>query len=353
MRFGMSWRPEIGSGILRHLDAIDVVEILAEEFLEAGASQRRALRFLGSRVTVVVHATSLGMASTEPVSRKRLEAVARLIGEIEPLFWSEHLAFVRAGGAEIGHLAAPPRNDETLEGLNRNIELSRNVVGSAPLLENIATLLDPPFSSYDEAEWLTAVTRETRSNLLLDLHNLHANAVNFGFDAGNVIRRIPHDRIGAIHLAGGRRIEGGRILDDHLHAVPDAVYSLLGHIKGDAAVILERDGEYPEFALLLDELRRARDAAGCADVPQPPVEVSPERKSQAPAGTLQFLARLYTDSSARSRFLARPYEEAQLAGFSPGDAQRLAAMNGEDLALAASSFARKRTLKAKSAERES
>ncbi len=70
-----------------------------------------------------------------------------------------------------------------------------------------------------------------------------------------------------IHVAGGRWIgarERRLLLDDHLHAVPDAVYALLESFAERAhqplTVILERDGEYPAMAALLDELGRARRA---------------------------------------------------------------------------------------------
>jgi uncharacterized protein (UPF0276 family) len=262
MRTGLGWRPEIGAAILAHADRIDVVEVLAESFLNATANERRALRTLASCIPVVIHATTLGLASTEPVSAARLDAVARVIGWLEPESWSEHLAFVRAGGVEIGHLAAPPRNDETLEGLMRNVDAARRVIGSLPFLENVATLINPPFSDYDEAEWLNAVVRATGADLLLDLHNLHANAANFGFDARAVIASLDQRRIGAIHLAGGRRIEGNRVLDDHLHAVPSEVFDLLAMIDtSDATVIIERDGNYPPFAELLMEVEHARSAA--------------------------------------------------------------------------------------------
>src|SRR5437870_4213565 len=96
VRFGMGWRPELGAAILANLDRVEVVEILAEEHIHANAAERRALRFLARTVPVVVHATSLGLASRDAVDRKRLDVVARVIGWIEPERWSEHLAFVRS-----------------------------------------------------------------------------------------------------------------------------------------------------------------------------------------------------------------------------------------------------------------
>lgn len=77
---------------------------------------------------------------------------------------------------------------------------------SSPQVENVATLIDPPGSDRDEASWLSAVVRNSESKLLLDLHNLHANALNFNFDAKDLLARIPVERIATIHLAGGRWI---------------------------------------------------------------------------------------------------------------------------------------------------
>jgi uncharacterized protein len=339
MRFGIGWRPEIGAGILANLDRIDVVELLAEE---CTANRRRGLQFLRSQVPVVVHATSLGLASPEGVDRRRLDAVARVIEWLQPDFWSEHLAFVRAEGMEIGHLAAPPRNDATLNGLARNVAEARRVVGTAPLLENVATLLDPPLSTYDEASWLVAVLDATGADLLLDLHNLHANATNFRFDARQTIRSLPAHRIGAIHLAGGRRIEEDRILDDHLHDVPDPVFDLLAEVDADrATVVLERDGNYPAIDDLLVQLDRARSVAGSNPVAgcQFPVSRSSTVNSSS---THTFFARLFIDDAARTRFLSRPYDEAIAAGFAEDDARRLAMTDRVGLSLAARSFARKR-----------
>jgi hypothetical protein len=338
MRYGLGWRPELGAGILANLDRIDIVEVLAEELFDADRAQRRALRFLRAHVPIVLHATSLGLASTEPVDRRRLDAVARVIDWLEPELWSEHLAFVRAGGREIGHLAAPPRNDATLEGLVRNVDLASRVTGSRPCLENVASLIDPPLSSYDEAAWLQAVVGTTGCELLLDLHNLHANAHNFGFDASAVVRAAPVPRL--IHIAGGRFIERDRLLDDHLHPVPDDVYDLLAYVDApDATVILERDGNYPAIDELLAELARA--AACVPVVPRGAVSTPPPVASNAAAGeaALQaFLATLYVDDAARTRYIADPLRAVRAANLP----DETALMNVDDLTLAARSFAKKR-----------
>lgn len=272
-RFGFTWRPELAAGILASLDRVDVVEVIAEDGFGAPPRARRALRTLARQVDVVVHGVALGPASASPVERRRLDALARLVGDLEPAFWSEHLAFVRAGGIEIGHLAAPPRTRETIDAAAANLEAARRAIGAAPLVENIATLIDPPASDRSEAEWIAGILANTGSDLLLDLHNLHANSTNFGYDPIAFLDAIDPARIGAIHLAGGRWIDAPsidaagprrRILDDHLHDVPPPVYALLEAVGARCSrpltVILERDGAFPAIEDLLAELDRARAA---------------------------------------------------------------------------------------------
>ena len=266
-RVGLGWRRELAVGILSHLDRIDVVEVIADDLFDAPRDERRALRTLAAQTTVVLHGVSLGMASSVPVDAKLLEKTARLCEEVEPEYWSEHLAFVRGGGVEIGHLTAPPRTDATIEGAAANLERARAVVGAAPLVENIATLIDPPGSDYDEIDWINRIIDSSPGDLLLDLHNLHANATNFGYDAAEFLKRLPSERIAAAHLAGGKWVEAlgeRRLLDDHLHDVPDAVYQLLTElaaiVPNPLTVILERDGAYPPIETLLRQLDCAREA---------------------------------------------------------------------------------------------
>ena len=265
-RVGLLWRTELAAEIYTHLDRIDVLEVVAEDWLDAPARTTRALRTLAAQVPLTLHGVSMGLASAAPVESRRLDAMARLVEAVEPLVWSEHLAFVRGGGVEIGHLAAPPRTDETVAGTARNLAAATRTVGTRPLVENVATLIAPPGSHLDEVTWLRRVLEASEADLVLDLHNLYANACNFGFDAHAALLALPPGRIAEIHLAGGKMIGGAepRLLDDHLHDVPEPVFALLEraaeHATRPLVVILERDGAFPPFAMLLDQVARARQA---------------------------------------------------------------------------------------------
>src|SRR5437868_8321266 len=135
-RIGLGWRPELSAGILGNLDRIDVIEVIADDYFDAPRSRVRALRTLAAQAPVVLHGVGLGAASCDPVEEGRLERMARLVEYVRPEFWSEHLAFVRGGGVEIGHLAAPPRTSATIDGTAENVARCRRTVGTAPLMEN-------------------------------------------------------------------------------------------------------------------------------------------------------------------------------------------------------------------------
>jgi uncharacterized protein (UPF0276 family) len=268
-RFGIGWRPELAAGILSNLDRIDIVEVIADDYFDAPRAKRRALGTLARQIPMALHGVTLGLASAVAVDKRRLERTARLIEEVQPEFWSEHLAFVRGGGLEIGHLAAPPRTQATIDGAARNLAAANRIVGSAPLVENIATLIEPPGSRVSEADWTANILSMADCPLLLDLHNLYANAVNFDFDPYDYIDRLPQESIQVLHLAGGRWITANssnerRLLDDHLHDVPEPVYDLLRYVGEKTSqpltVILERDGHYPPMPALLSQLARARQA---------------------------------------------------------------------------------------------
>jgi uncharacterized protein (UPF0276 family) len=268
-RVGLGWRPELAAGILTNLDHIDIVEVIADDYFDVPADRVRSLKTLAAQVPIVLHGVSLGLASTARADRRRLEKMARLVERVRPESWSEHLAFVRAGDIEIGHLAAPPRSLSTIDGTAENLAAAKRCVGSMPMVENIATLIDPPASDLDEPTWLARTLEASGADLLLDLHNLYVNSINFGHAPADFLARLPVDRVHAVHISGGKWIDDGdpshrRLLDDHLHDPPDPVYELLEELASRCpsplTVILERDGSYPPMAHLLSQLDRAREA---------------------------------------------------------------------------------------------
>lgn len=104
--------------------------------------------------------------------------------------------------------------------------------------------------------------------MLLDLHNLYANACNFEVDPFMLLDSLPLERVASVHLSGGHWEDGrdgcSRLIDDHIHDPPPRVYELLEALALKAphhlTVIVERDGRYPDFAALLEQIGKARAA---------------------------------------------------------------------------------------------
>lgn len=86
--------------------------------------------------------------------------------------------------------------------------------------------------------------------LLLDVHNLYCQAVNYGFTAEAILSMYPLHRVREVHVSGGSWWEapGGAAFrrDTHDQAVPDGVFELLGlalaHCPRLELVCLERMG---------------------------------------------------------------------------------------------------------------
>lgn len=175
------------------------------------------------------------------------------------------MAFVRTNDRELGHLAAPPWSEETVESTLSNIQVAANVVGSLPHLENIATLYQPIGSTMMEANWTTEIIKGARTKLLIDLENIYANSRNFKVDWTAEMLKFPLTEVEYVHIAGGHVANdeaGDYFLDDHLHPVSNEVFALLEELASRTSrpltVILERDGNYPAFNEIRDELKEAR-----------------------------------------------------------------------------------------------
>ena len=372
-RFGLTWHPLLAGAILTHGHRLDIVEVIPEgRFLDSRRA-RRALRTLAREIPVAIHGVSLGLASAEGIDLARLDAFARMMDDVVPEHWSDHLAFVRAGGVELGHLAAPTRSALTVEATAENLDRAARRVGARPLAENVSTLLDPPGSDRSEQTWLLELLEASGSDLLLDLHNLVTNGRNLGYHPRTLVDALPAHRIRAIHIAGGIEVEATsgerRLLDDHRHAVPDSVYALLERVGERVPhaidVILERDGAFPSIDVLLGELDRARAAlaagrarraAGLFASPAPGGPgIEPLRDAGVARHTGLFekargqqarvealLASLYVDRAARERWLADPDGEGRRAGLDEAARDAVRNLNRPGLELAAASFAHKR-----------
>jgi len=258
---GLGWRRQLAHYI-DTAEGLGFVEVLAEHLNPKGPLPVPLVRLRERGVPVVLHAVSLGLGSAEPPEPRRLETLAHLAERLGAVCVSEHLAFVRAGGVESGHLLPLPRTEEMLEVLAENVRRAEAALPVPLALENIASLFEWPSPAFSEARWLARVLARTKALLLLDVANLHANALNHGTDAAEVLAAVPRERLAYVHVAGGVK-HGGLYHDTHAHAVPEGPLELLESLVarvGPVPALLERDDHYPPPEALTAELDALRGA---------------------------------------------------------------------------------------------
>jgi uncharacterized protein (UPF0276 family) len=257
---GIAWRPQIDAAIAG-ADGLGFVEVIAESIgahgLPAGvaAARERGLQ-------VVPHGVSLSLGGAERPDRDRLAQLASVAERVGAPLVSEHIAFVRAGGRESGHLLPVARTREALAILAENVAIAQDALPVALALEHVAALVEWPGAEMDEAAFVCELIERSGALLLLDLSNLFANAHNHGWDALESLSRFPLDRLAYVHVGGGT-FRDGVYHDTHAHPVLAEVLHLVEELCAlvdPPGVLLERDDDFPSAGELTAELQAIADA---------------------------------------------------------------------------------------------
>jgi len=259
---GIGWRPQI-AGLIDSLDELGFVEVVAESLVAAGPVPAPLARLKARGVQVIPHGLRLSLGGADRPDRRRLSHLAAIAAKLDARLVSEHVAFVRAGGTEAGHLMPVPRTREALDVVVENVRLAQEQLPVSLALEHIAALVDWPEAEMDEAAFLTEILDRTGALLLLDVANLYANARNHGYDPLAFLDRVPLERIAYVHVAGGIERDGV-YHDTHTHPLAAGVLELLEELYVRTAppgVLLERDDDFPPDAEMAAELAQIRAAA--------------------------------------------------------------------------------------------
>ena len=260
---GIGWRPEI-SGVVAELSGLGFCEVIAETVPALDDPHSWLPDLMALNVPIIPHGVGLSLGGTEPVTAQRISVLTRCAETLHAPLASEHIAFVRAGGVEAGHLLPVPRSREALDALTDNIRRTQDCLPVPLAVENIASLFEWPDDEYTDGEFLAELVERTGVHLLVDVANVYACAANRGSDPSSDLARLPLERIAYCHVAGGAS-DGRFYHDTHTAPVPDDVLALVMQLAATGragAFLLERDGHYPPATELVDELHAIADAAG-------------------------------------------------------------------------------------------
>jgi uncharacterized protein (UPF0276 family) len=230
-------------------------EVHSENYFADGGPALAALERIRADYPLSLHGVGMSLGSTDPLDRAHIAKLARLIARVEPALVSEHLCWSGVGGRHLNDLLPLPYTDEALAHVAARVTELQETLGRTLLVENVSSYVGFAEATIPEWEFVAAVARRTGCKLLLDVNNIHVNAVNHGFDPDAYLAAIPRDAVAEIHLAGFDAT-GPCLIDTHGARVAPAVWALYERAIarfGPRPTLIEWDLDIPAFAVLQGE----------------------------------------------------------------------------------------------------
>lgn len=251
---GVSSPPALGVGLLynaalpefvrSNLDSFDYLGIIPDLFwLDRGPGHPQryeelefwveTLDWVASSRPIVSHNIGLSIGNAGSLDVSYLDQLALFHKRYQFPWHSDHLSFTQVQGASgddhnAGLAVAIPYDEEMLELVTARVALVKERIPIPFLLENSVYFVDIPEQDMSETEFLNRLTQSSRCGLLLDLHNLYANARNHRFDAFTFLDLVDLTSVVEIHIAGGDEF-AGMYTDSHAGACPEPVWELLDY----------------------------------------------------------------------------------------------------------------------------
>jgi uncharacterized protein len=263
--------PHFGA-LLTSSTGVDFVEVHAENHFAEGGLSRALLERVADTVPVSLHGTGSGLASKVPIPLEHLRRLRSLVEWVQPTLVSDHVAqtwFAQDGQLRhAGDLLPVAFDRAALRHLVDNIRRVQDHLGRQIFIENLAQYLVFAQSDMPEVEFLAQACENSGCGLLVDLNNLHVNAINAGEDEPEaVVRRwlddCPADLVKELHLAGSTPNPGGLVIDDHAQPVSESVWVMHQYACQrfpQAVTLIEWDEQLPSWSRLLQEADRARES---------------------------------------------------------------------------------------------
>ncbi|MBX7148283.1 DUF692 domain-containing protein [bacterium] len=258
--FGLGLRPKHYPTITTHWPKVDWFEALSENYMIPGGQPLYYLDQIAARYPIVLHGVSMSLGSADPINRKHLNELKKLMARTKARWVSDHLCWTGIQKQNSHDLLPLPYTDEALHNIVSKIKQVQNELGQAILVENVSSYLEYTHSHITEWDFLKLVAQESGCYLLLDINNIYVSAKNHNFDAVTYINAIPQDKVKQFHLAGHSNLKSF-LLDTHDHAVKKSVWELYRYALkrfGPVSTMIERDDKIPAFEKLFEELQIAK-----------------------------------------------------------------------------------------------
>jgi uncharacterized protein (UPF0276 family) len=242
---GVMYNPALPQFLRTDLDAIDFLEVTSDMFwTDRGAGHEPRFEELESwidildwavtRRPVVAHNIGLSIGNAGSFDLAYVEHLARWQRRYGFPWQSDHLSFAEVTAADGSEhhagVAVPlPYDRDVLDMIATRVATVQAMVTSPFLLENSVYFLTFRDQDMTEPQFLNELTARTGCGVLLDIHNLYANARNHGFDEHDFLNELDLTRVVEVHIAGGTEF-AGMYTDSHSGPCPERVWQLLGYV---------------------------------------------------------------------------------------------------------------------------
>ncbi len=217
-------------------------------------------------IDILLHGVGMSIGSYDGYSIEYINLLDELFNELNTIRWhSEHLAYTKVNGENLGTMLALPRTDEVIDMICKRIEIIQSKYKIPFLLENVISMLPPSSCDYSEAAFLNKITSLTGCGLVLDVYNLECDEFNFNLEVDQFLKELNLNTVNEIHLAGGNTDEEFNFkMDIHSQLVEASTYELAkriinthrSHVKAITFEILEEFIENHGSAAIINELKK-------------------------------------------------------------------------------------------------
>ncbi|HEX4883357.1 MAG TPA: DUF692 domain-containing protein [Casimicrobiaceae bacterium] len=246
--------------------AVDWLEVHSENFFGAGGFDLHVLERVRERYPLSFHGVGLALGSPADTAdeqarfARHLARLAALAERFAPAFVSEHLCWGAIGARHFNDLLPLPYTRAALDHLAAQVGRAQDALRRRILVENVSAYVAFAGDEMTELAFLAQLAQRTGCGVLLDVNNLHVNAVNHGFDAAAALTALPAGVVEEIHVAG-HLVTGDGLVDDHGSRVAPPVWALYERALdrfGPVPTLVEWDTDVPPLGVLLGEAAAAR-----------------------------------------------------------------------------------------------
>jgi uncharacterized protein (UPF0276 family) len=210
------FNPSLLQYLRSSLSSLDYLEIIPDTFWTDLGPTRDSrfveiepyvdvLDWAAERVPVVAHHLGLSLGTEDAFEASYVEQLSRWQSRYGFPWHSDHLSAARVPGSrrlEHTGVGIPVAFDtEMLELLSMRIAEVQSIISAPFLVENTVNFFDMPEQEYSEPRFLNELSKRTGCGLLLDLHNLYANARNHQFDPYSFLAEVELERVVEYHIA--------------------------------------------------------------------------------------------------------------------------------------------------------